>query len=84
MPYHKSSIKRMRTTEKRNERNRAARSRMRTSVKGILSLTSKEGAVAKLKETISVIDKSVKAGIIHKNNAANKKSQLAKFVNKLA
>jgi small subunit ribosomal protein S20 len=57
---------------------------MRTSIKSILSLSAKEGAAAKLQAAFSVIDKSVKAGIVHKNNAANKKSQLAKFVNKLA
>ena len=84
MPYHKSSVKRVRQTEKRTERNRSRRTRLKTSMKNVLTLKAKEGAAEILKSAVSVIDKSLKAGIIHKNNAAHKKSQLAKFINKLA
>lgn len=84
MPQHKSAIKRVRQTIKRRNANRMKRSKMRTLVKKVLSSTTKAEAQTVLNEAVSYIDRMAKVGIIHKNNAANKKSRLVRFVNKLA
>ena len=84
MPQHKSAIKRVRQTIKRRNANRMKRSKMRTLFKKVLASTSKAEGDAVLNSAVSYIDKMAKVGIIHKNNAANKKSRLVRFVNKLA
>jgi small subunit ribosomal protein S20 len=81
MANHKSSIKRIRQTIKRNEINRSNRSKLRTSIKKLrTSIASGEKAatVELLNPTISIIDKAVNKGIIHKNTAARYKSRLSK------
>jgi small subunit ribosomal protein S20 len=83
MPYHKSCLKAIRVADRRHERNNSARSELKSSMKSVLSLTAKKGADEILRSALSVIDKSVKHGIIHKKNGANKKSRLMKFVNTL-
>mgnify|MGYP000872868353 CR=1 FL=1 len=52
-------------------------------MRAVLESTTLDTAVAKLQEATSVLDKVTSRGIIHKNNAAHKKSMLAKYVNKL-
>lgn len=84
MPQHKSAIKRVRQTAKVRVHNRARRSKMRTLIKKVETVSEKALAEAQLKETVSYLDKMVKAGIIHKNNAAHKKSRLTKIVNAIA
>ncbi|MCH8494400.1 MAG: 30S ribosomal protein S20 [Balneolales bacterium] len=83
MPQHKSSIKRVRQDIKRRFHNRALRSRMRTLIKNVLKSTEKESAEKNLKDAVSYLDRMAVKGILHKNNAANKKSTLVKFVNNL-
>ena len=83
MPQHKSSIKRVRQDIKRRIHNRALRSRMRTLIKNVLKSTEKESAEKNLKDAVSYLDRMAVKGILHKNNAANKKSTLVKFVNNL-
>ncbi len=83
MQRHKSVEKRARTNEKANEVNRAGRSRINTAVKAVLNAKDKDSATEALKTAASVLDKSVKSGLIHKNKAANKKSSLATLVKKL-
>ena len=83
MPQHKSSIKRVRQDIKRRIHNRALRSRMRTLIKNVLKSTEKESAEKNLKDAVSYLDRMAIKGILHKNNAANKKSTLVKFVNNL-
>ncbi|MDR3012641.1 MAG: 30S ribosomal protein S20 [Chitinispirillales bacterium] len=83
MQRHKSVEKRARTSKKANLKNRANRSRMKTAVKGVVEAKSKENAEEALKKAVSALDKSVKIGLIHKNNAANQKSRLTKLVNKI-
>lgn len=56
---------------------------MRTLVKSVLETTEKEQAEKNLKEAVSFIDKLTTKGIVHKNTAARKKSQLTNYVNKL-
>ncbi|MDR2577334.1 MAG: 30S ribosomal protein S20 [Chitinispirillales bacterium] len=83
MQRHKSVEKRDRTSKKANLRNRANRSRVKTAVRGVLEAKDREGAEGALKTAVSVLDKSVKIGLIHKNKAANQKSRLSKLVNKI-
>ena len=80
---HKSAQKRARQTEKRTERNKLYKSKVRTAIKNVLSAKSKENAGNELKKTVSLLDKVAEKGIIHKNTAANRKSKLTKFVNNM-
>ena len=84
MPQHKSAEKAMRVSKKAYLHNRSRRSELRTAVKAVLDCKDKATAGEVLKKAISRIDKSVDVGLIHKNNASNKKSRLTRHVNKLA
>ena len=84
MANHKSSIKRIRQTEKRRLHNRYYAKNMRNEVKKFRALTDKSEAESQLPMMYHIIDKVAKRGIIHKNKAANLKSKLTKFMNKLA
>jgi len=84
MANHKSALKRIRANEARAERNRYQLKTTRTFVKRLKSTTTKAEAQELLKKVTSMIDKLAKKNIIHKNNAANKKSKLEKMVNGLA
>ena len=84
MAHHKSAIKRIRQNRKRNLYNRANRKLVKEAVKAVrLSKTADEAKAALVKAT-SVLDKVTSRGVIHKNTAANRKSSLARFVNRLA
>jgi len=76
MPQHKSCEKRLRQDEKRNARNRAERSSLRTSVRKYREMDAalRGGEFASLQ---SLLDKAVKKGIISRNRAARLKSRLA-------
>ena len=83
MPQHKSAEKAIRVSKKATLRNRMGKSRLRTVIRSVLeSKDGKSGADA-LRKAVSIIDKYVDTGLIHKNNAANRKSKLSSFVNKL-
>lgn len=87
MANHKSAEKRVRQNAKRNEINRSNRSKLRTSIKKLRTSVAshdKNGSVELLNPTVSLIDKAVNKGIIHKNTAARYKSRLTKHVNDLA
>ena len=71
-------------TEKRRLHNRYYAKNMRNEMKKFRALTSKSEAEGQLSKLYSIIDKVAKRGIIHKNKAANLKSKLTKFTNKLA
>ena len=83
MPHHKSAIKRLKTNAKRNEYNKHYRSKMRSTVKNMLTMTEKEQALTSLDKAYSLLDKLVKKNIIHRNKAAHQKARLAKHVNSL-
>ena len=77
----KSQIKRNRQNEKRRIRNRIYRGRARTFVaKARTAIQSENVEVSKaaVAEAISALDKAAEKGIIHKNNAARRKSRLVK------
>jgi small subunit ribosomal protein S20 len=84
MPQHVSAKKRVRQDEKRRLRNRYHRSRMRTLIKKLRTTTDKEQAVALLNDAKAYLDRLAGKGIIHKNKAANYKSELEKKVSTLA
>jgi len=74
MPQHKSAKKRVKTNLKRQMRNRAARSTLRTTLKKIQEMPAEKRAEA-VNEIQSVLDKAAKRGIIHRNKAARLKSR---------
>lgn len=76
MPNNASCKKRVKQSAKANVANRAMRSRIHTATKKVLNAEGAD-ATATLKEAYSVLDRAVKAGVIHKNKAANQKSRLA-------
>jgi small subunit ribosomal protein S20 len=81
MANHRSAEKKARQDVERRARNRASRSRLRTQIKAFRSVL-KSGNVAAAKEmfpaTASLLDRSVKIGVIHANTADRTKSRLAK------
>jgi len=82
-----SALKRVREDEKRTEINQRSKSRLRHQVRAMRrAITSKDaaGAQALLPKTFSIIDRSVKVGIIKKNTAARYKSKLHLKVKALA
>lgn len=84
MPNIKSAKKRVLVNEKKNLENKMIRTSVKTAIKKItkaIETNQIEEAERLLPETFSVLDKAVAKGILHKNNAANKKSSLAKLVN---
>ena len=76
----KSQIKRNLTNLKRTERNKAVKSELRTHIRNAKAAIE-AGDAAKAQEAVAVasrkLDKAVSKGVIHKNQAANKKSALA-------
>lgn len=84
MANHKSAEKRIRANETKRVRNRYQAKTTRTVIKKLKSATAKDEASTLLKEVSSMIDKLAKKNIIHWKKAANQKSKLTKFVNKLA
>jgi small subunit ribosomal protein S20 len=87
MPNHKSAEKRVRQTAKRKEVNTRNRSKLRTQIKKLRSALAsgdKQQSQELLQPTISLIDKSVNKGVLHRNTAARYKSRLTSHVNDLA
>lgn len=83
MAQHKSAEKRARTATRRAARNAAWKSRMRNAMKRVRSFTEKEKAAGELRKTVKLLDQLAAKKIIHKNKAANAKSRLTQFVNRL-
>ena len=86
MANTRSAIKRMKQNEKRRQRNRAARSTIRSSVKNARTAIDAKSADAKtvVHDAIRTLDQAVSRGIMHRNTAARKKSSLAKKLNTLS
>ncbi len=87
MPNHKSAEKRVRQSEKRRTINRSHKTKVRTYIKKLRAAldTGKSDEVQKvLPDAISVIDKSVQKGVLHKNAAARYKSRLTVRANQVA
>jgi small subunit ribosomal protein S20 len=82
----KSQIKRIRTNEKARLRNKAVKSSLKTAVRRFREAAAagdRETATAELQVASRQLDKAVSKGVIHANQAANKKSAMAKVAAKL-
>ena len=78
MDHHKSALKRARQTIKRNIRNRALRSSLRTALKkydALLEAKDIEAATDALPTVFRAIDRAVTKGVLHRNTAARRKSR---------
>lgn len=83
----KSAEKRARQTIKRRSRNVAARSKLRTAIKGVVNAVTagnKEEAAASLKAAGPIIDSAVNKGLIHRNKASRHKRLLNARVKELS
>ncbi|MCQ4043544.1 30S ribosomal protein S20 [Streptantibioticus rubrisoli] len=82
----KSQMKRIKTNEKARQRNKAVKSSLKTAIRRTreaVAAGDPEKATVAAREAAKKLDKAVSKGVIHKNNAANKKSALAKKVAEL-
>ena len=81
----KSQIKRNRQNERRRLRNKAARSEIKTRVKNAVAAaeTGADDREASVRLAVKRIDKAAARGIIHKNQAANRKARLMKRLAKV-
>jgi small subunit ribosomal protein S20 len=79
----KSQIKRIKTNEKARQRNKSVRSALKTAIRRVRTAADagdKETALAELKTASRDLDKAVSKGVIHSNQAANRKSAMAQRV----
>ncbi len=79
MANHYSALKRARQTETRTARNRANTSRMRTQLRALrTAITSGDAEQVKtaFSGTVSLLDKAVQKGVLHKNTASRYKARL--------
>ena len=83
MANHKSSLKRIRQTITRKARNHYYAKTMRNAVRKLRAMTDKDEATKLYPCVQKMLDKLAKRNIIHKNKAANLKSSLTKYINKL-
>lgn len=82
----KSQIKRIQTNAKRTERNKAYKAELRTWIRKFREAAAsgdKDAAGQALRDASRKLDKAVSKGVIHKNQAANKKAAMAKAHNAL-
>jgi small subunit ribosomal protein S20 len=85
MPNNASAEKRMRQEQKRRAHNRMVKSIVKTNVtKARQAITSGVDSEAAVRAAVSELDKAAKKGVIHRNNAARRKSRLMKQLNTLA
>ena len=79
MANHVSSLKRARQTEKKTAINRANKSKLRGTLRAIreaISAGNKDAITTQYRATVSVLDKSVQKGVLHKNTASRYKARL--------
>ena len=84
MPNIKSSAKRDQLAKARNAKNKAEKSALKTAVKKFqvaVSEGDKAAAASTYKAAVKAVDKAAGKNLIHKNNAANKKSKMAQKLN---
>jgi len=79
----KSQIKRIGTNKKAQDRNKAVKSELKTAVRAAreaITAGDRKAADVALLKASKKLDKAASKGVIHQNNAANRKSSLAKQV----
>jgi small subunit ribosomal protein S20 len=82
----KSQKKRILTNEKARQRNNSVKSELKTAIRAVttaLDSSDKDAAATALQTASRKLDKAVSKGVLHKNNAANRKSAISKKVNAL-
>lgn len=82
----KSQLKRIRTNEKARLRNKSVKSSLKTAVRKFRAAAAageKDRALRELGTASRALDKAVSKGVIHRNQAANRKSAMAKQSNQL-
>ena len=85
MPVHRSAVKRMRQTKKRQIRNRAVKSSLKIKMKKFIKLLHNkkvDEAREFLPDLLSAWNKAASQGVIHKNTASRQKSRLTKQLNR--
>lgn len=83
----KSAIKRAKKAQVSAMKNKAFKSKLKTAIKNFehaVEGTNTDEAKASLLNAVKIIDKAAAKGLLHKNNAANKKSRLTKMFNNMA
>ncbi|MGD2215663.1 MAG: 30S ribosomal protein S20 [Gemmatimonadales bacterium] len=83
MPNTKSAIKRLRQSERRRTRNKAARSKLKTAVKKVRAASEPEQAAGLYHEAVRLLDRAASRGLIHKNQADRSKGRLAAHVKRI-
>ncbi len=83
MANHKSAKKRIRSSEKKRLMNKMTTSKIKSTVKKVMSTDNREEAEKHYKEAVALLDKSSTRGRIHRNTASRKKSQLTRYLNGL-
>ena len=86
MPHLKSAKKRLRQNIKRRDHNRATKKALKKQLKSVFEAgTDKTATVEQVKKeataAVKKLDKAAARGVIHKNTAARKKSQIARLIN---
>jgi small subunit ribosomal protein S20 len=87
MPIIKSAMKDLRRTARRTQRNRAAKGKLRSSLKRVraaIADNQSQTSQQALAEATPIIDRAVTKGILHKNAAARHKSRLMRRLNRMA
>jgi small subunit ribosomal protein S20 len=79
MANHVSSLKRARQTETKTAINRANKSKLRGTLRAIreaIAAGNKDAITTQYRATVSILDKSVQKGVLHKNTASRYKGRL--------
>jgi len=87
LPVSKSAVREMHAAARKQERNKTIRTLTKTDIKKankVISSGDVEAANASVKTAVSALDRAAEKKILHKNNAARKKSRLMKKLNKAA
>lgn len=87
MPNIKSQIKRDRKNKEQQAKNKSEKTAMKTAMKkfdAAVTAGDKEAAATTYKVAVSAVDRAAGKNLIHKNNAAHKKSDMDKKMNELA
>jgi small subunit ribosomal protein S20 len=82
MPHHRSTAKRVKTSERARERNRAVKSEVRAAIRRLRENAGEENADELLRQAQSSLDNAARKGIIHRKTVDRRKSRLARVVNR--
>lgn len=83
MAHSKQALKRIRTSRKSRDANKAVHGTMKSAVKKFLAKPDAAEAEAEIARAMKLVDKAAKRGVIHKNAAARRKGQLDRKLNAL-